>query len=165
MNSTLDYKPAGFFRRMVALFYDLILIIALCVGLTLLITYALNTEVESPLMYLVFLALGVGFYCYFWKKNKGQTLGMQVWKIRLAQDDSSEVSFGRMVYRCLLGLVFTLLFGLNYLPMLFRKGQKNLKRYFVKNIFSKSLNTSNDSYAKVKQKQRRQKNPPKSTPT
>ena len=74
MNSTLDYKPAGFFRRMVALFYDLILIIALCVGLTLLITYALNTEVESPLMYLVFLALGVGFYCYFWKKNKGPNL-------------------------------------------------------------------------------------------
>ena len=70
MNSTLDYKPAGFFRRVVALFYDLILIIALCVGLTLLITYALNTEVESPLMYLVFLALGVGFYCYFWKKIK-----------------------------------------------------------------------------------------------
>ena len=86
MNSTLDYKPAGFFRRMVALFYDLILIIALCVGLTLLITYALNTEVESPLMYLVFLVLGVSFYCYFWKKNKGQTLGMQVWKVRLAQD-------------------------------------------------------------------------------
>ena len=62
MNSTLDYKPAGFFRRMVALFYDLILIIALCVGLTLLITYALNTEVESPLMYLVFLALGCLLY-------------------------------------------------------------------------------------------------------
>jgi predicted kinase len=43
--------------------------------------------------------------------------------------------------------------------------QKNFKRYFVKNVFSKSLNASNDSYAKVKQKQRRQQNPPKSTPT
>ncbi len=156
MNSTLDYKPAGFFRRMVALFYDLILIIALCVGLTLLITYALNTEVESPLMYLVFLALGVGFYCYFWKKNKGQTLGMQVWKVRLAQADSSEVSFGRMIYRCLLGLIFTLLFGLELSTDAFSKRQKNLKRYFVKNVFSKSLNASNDSYAKVKQKQRRE---------
>ncbi len=122
---------------MVALFYDLILIIALCVGLTLLITYALNTEVESPLMYLVFLALGVGFYCYFWKKNKGQTLGMQVWKVRLAQDDSSEVSFGRMVYRCLLGLVFTLLFGLNYLPMLFREDKKTLNDILSKTFLIK----------------------------
>ena len=137
MNSTLDYKPAGFFRRMVALFYDLILIIALCVGLTLLITYALNTEVESPLMYLVFLALGVGFYCYFWKKNKGQTLGMQVWKVRLAQADSTEVSFGRMVYRCLLGLIFTLLFGLNYLPMLFRKDKKTLNDILSKTFLIK----------------------------
>ena len=47
----------------------------------------------------------------------------------------------------------------------FSKRQKNLKRYFVKNVFSKSLNASNDSYAKVKQQQRRQKNPPKGTPT
>ena len=115
MNSTLDYKPAGFLRRMVALFYDLILIIALCVGLTLLITYALNTEVESPLMYLAFLALSIGFYCYFWKKNSGQTLGMQVWKVRLAQENNLDVSLMRMIYRCLLGLIFTLLFGLNYL--------------------------------------------------
>jgi uncharacterized RDD family membrane protein YckC len=137
MNSTLDYKPAGFFRRMVALFYDLILIIALCVGLTLLITYALNTEVESPLMYLVFLALGVGFYSYFWKKNKGQTLGMQVWKVRLAQENNLDISLMRMIYRCLLGLVFSLLFGLNYLPMLFRKDKKTLNDILSKTFLVK----------------------------
>ena len=83
------------------------------------------------------LALGVGFYCYFWKKNKGQTLGMQVWKVRLAQDDSSEVSFGKMVYRCLLGLIFTLLFGLNYLPMLFRKDKKTLNDILSKTFLVK----------------------------
>ena len=88
MNSTLDYKPAGFVRRMVALFY--------------------------------------GFYCYFWKKNSGQTLGMQVWKVRLAQENNLDISLLRMIYRCLLGLIFTLLFGLNYLPMLFRKDKKTL---------------------------------------
>jgi len=137
MNSTLDYKPAGFFRRMVALFYDLILIIALCVGLTLLTTYALNTEVESPLMYLVFLALGVGFYCYFWKKNTGQTLGMQVWKVRLAQENKSDISLIRMIYRCFLGLIFTLLFGMNYLPMLFRKDKKTLNDLLSKTFLMK----------------------------
>ena len=137
MNSTLDYKPAGFFRRMVALFYDLILIIALCVGLTLIITYALNTEVESPLMYLAFLALSVGFYCYFWKKNSGQTLGMQVWKVGLAQENNLDISLMRMIYRCLLGLIFTLLFGLNYLPMLFRKDKKTLNDILSKTFLIK----------------------------
>ena len=122
---------------MVALFYDLILIIALCVGLTLLITYALNTEVESPLMYLVFLALGVGFYCYFWKKNKGQTLGMQVWKVHLAQENNLDISLMRMIYRCLLGLIFSLLFGLNYLPMLFRKDKKTLNDILSKTFLIK----------------------------
>ena len=137
MNSTLDYKPAGFFRRMVALFYDLILIIALCVGLTLLITYALNTEVESPLMYLAFLALSISFYCYFWKKNSGQTLRMQVWKFRLDQENNLDISLMRMIYRCLLGLIFTLLFGLNYLPMLFRKDKKTLNDILSKTFFIK----------------------------
>ena len=137
MDTSLDYKPAGFFRRMVALFYDLILIIALCVGLTLLITYVVNTEVESPLMYLVFLALSIGFYCYFWKQNKGQTLGMQVWKIRLTQEGSQEVSVGRMIYRCILGLIFTLLFGMNYLPMLFRKDKKTLNDILSKTFLIK----------------------------
>ena len=137
MNSTLDYKPAGFFRRMVALFYDLILIIALCFGLILLLTSLIGSEVISPLLYLVFLALGMGFYCYFWKKNKGQTLGMQVWKVRLVQVDSAEISFGRMVYRCLLGFIFTLLFGLNYLPMLFRDDKKTLNDILSKTFLEK----------------------------
>ena len=122
---------------MVALFYDLILIIALCVGLTLLITYALNTEVESPLMYLAFLALSVGFYCYFWKKNSGHTLGMQVWKVRLAQENNLDISLMRMISRCLLGLIFTLLFGLNYLPMLFRKDKKTLNDILSKTFLIK----------------------------
>ena len=137
MDSILDYKPAGFFRRIAALFYDLILIIALCIGSILLITFFINTEILSPFMYLFFLVLSISFYCYFWKKNKGQTLGMQVWKVRLAQADSSEVSFGRMVYRCLLGLVFTLLFGLNYLPMLFRKDKKTLNDILSKTFLVK----------------------------
>ena len=47
----------------------------------------------------------------------------------------------------------------------FSQRQKNLKRYFVKDVFNKSLNAANDSYAEIKQKQRRQQNPPKSAPT
>ena len=88
-------------------------------------------------MYLAFLALSVGFYCYFWKKNSGQTLVMQVWKVRLAQENNLDVSLMRMIYRCLLGLIFTLLFGLNYLPMLFRKDKKTLNDILSKTFLIK----------------------------
>ena len=88
-------------------------------------------------MYLAFLALSVGFYCYFWKKNSGQTLGMQVWKVRLAQENNLDISLMRMIYRCLLGLIFTLLFGLNYLPMLFRKDKKTLNDILSKTFLIK----------------------------
>ena len=46
----------------------------------------------------------------------------------------------------------------------FSKRQENFKRYFIENLFSESLNPANDSYTKVKQNQRRQQYPPKSTP-
>ena len=46
----------------------------------------------------------------------------------------------------------------------FSKRQENIKRHFVKNVFSKSLNAAYDSYTKVKKNQRRQQYPPKSTP-
>ena len=88
-------------------------------------------------MYLAFLALSIGFYCYFWKKNSGQTLGMQVWKVRLAQENNLDISLMRMIYRCLLGLIFSLLFGLNYLPMLFRKDKKTLNDIFSKTFLIK----------------------------
>ena len=92
---------------------------------------------RKPSDVLAFLALSIGFYCYFWKKNSGQTLGMQVWKVRLAQENNLDVSLMRMIYRCLLGLIFTLLFGLNYLPMLFRKDKKTLNDILSKTFLIK----------------------------
>ena len=137
MDSILDYKPAGFFRRIAALFYDLILIIALCIGSILLITFFINTEILSPFMYLFFLVLSISFYCYFWKQNKGQTLGMQVWKIKLSQIDGADVKLSNMIFRCISGLVLNLFFGINYLPMIFRKDKRTLNDILSKTVLEK----------------------------
>ena len=137
MDSILDYKPAGFFRRIAALFYDLILIIALCIGSILLITFFINTEILSPFMYLFFLVLSISFYCYFWKQNKGQTLGMQVWKIKLSQIDDADVKLSNMIVRCISGLVLNLFFGINYLPVIFRKDKRTLNDILSKTVLEK----------------------------
>ena len=137
MDTILDYKPAGFFRRIAALFYDLILIIALCIGSILLITFFINTEILSPFMYLFFFVLSISFYCYFWKQNKGQTLGMQVWKIKLSQIDGADVKLSNMIARCISGLVLNLFFGINYLPMIFRKDKRTLNDILSKTVLKK----------------------------
>jgi uncharacterized RDD family membrane protein YckC len=137
MDTILDYKPAGFFRRIAALFYDLILIIALCIGSILLITFFINTEILSPFMYLFFLVLSISFYCYFWKQNNGQTLGMQVWKIKLSQIDGADVKLSNMIARCISGLVLNLFFGINYLPMIFRKDKRTLNDILSKTVLKK----------------------------
>ena len=137
MDTILDYKPAGFFRRIAALFYDLILIIALCIGSILLITFFINTEILSPFMYLFFLVLSISFYCYFWKQNNGQTLGMQVWKIKLSQIDGADVKLSNMIVRCISGLVLNLFFGINYLPMIFRKDKRTLNDILSKTVLKK----------------------------
>ena len=62
---------------------------------------------------------------------------MQVWKVRLAQENKSDISLIRMIYRCFLGLIFTLLFGMNYLPMLFRKDKKTLNDLLSKTFLMK----------------------------
>ena len=137
MDTILDYKPAGFFRRIAALFYDLILIIALCIGSILLITFFINTEILSPFMYLFFLVLSISFYCYFWKQNNGQTLGMQVWKIKLSQIDGADVKLNNMIARCMSGFVLNLFFGINYLPMIFRKDKRTLNDILSKTVLKK----------------------------
>ena len=137
MDTILDYKPAGFFRRIAALFYDLILIIALCIGSILLITFFINTEILSPFMYLFFLVLSISYYCYFWKQNNGQTLGMQVWKIKLSQIDGADVKLSNMIARCISGLVLNLFFRINYLPMIFRKDKRTLNDILSKTVLKK----------------------------
>ena len=126
MTSEINYKPSGFFRRLVALFYDLILILGLCITFALVVVYLVGGAIEHPLMYVSFLTLSFLFYCYFWKFNKGQTLGMQIWKIKLVDEEGKLPSLAKMLSRCFLGMIFTLLGGINFLPILFRKDKKSL---------------------------------------
>jgi len=127
---------AGLMRRLLALLYDSILIIGIYMSYVILVTYLNGSALESQLeilflqfSFIIFIFL---FYCYFWKFNNGQTLGMQVWKIKLASLGKEEININKMVLRCALSMVFSLLFLSNFIFIIFNKERKTLGDYFSK---------------------------------
>ncbi len=108
---------AGFLRRLVALFYDWLLLAALlmvaggiaigwvkgleALGLLSLQGYAdVSSYLVSSRYYIWYLiAVIMGFYVGFWVKA-GQTLGMKAWRLRVQNIDGRPLSIAQAVVRC-----------------------------------------------------------------
>jgi len=97
----IDIRKAhspGFFRRLAALFYDLVLLCAVLMVATgiVIIPYDLIAGVPFPhdlTFYRAglqcYLAVVIGlFFVFFWIRG-GQTLGMRSWRLRLVRRDGS----------------------------------------------------------------------------
>ncbi len=126
-------KPAGLFRRLAALCYDALIIIAvemLAVGIVIATMEALlflnmlnyghyidasdllsHHPVWSPIFHSYVVIVWVGFFAFFW--TKGQTLGMRAWKLRVQNIDGSPISYTQALIR-----LFTSAFGLGNLTVL-----------------------------------------------
>ena len=136
MSNSDTETRASLIRRLLALLYDSILIIGIYMSYVILITYlngsALESQVEKLFLQFSFIFFIFLFYCYFWKFNNGQTLGMQVWKIKLFSSENEKISILRMIYRCFLSLFFSLLFLSNFFFIMLNRERKTLGDYFSK---------------------------------
>ncbi|WP_111640672.1 RDD family protein [Marinimicrobium alkaliphilum] len=119
---------AGLLRRLAAMIYDGLLLIAVIMAYTGLVTW-INHLLRGPLeddmpvypglwglvVFAGMIGCVVGFFCLFWRRS-GQTLGMKSWRMVLVDDDTGKVpSLKRCLWRCTLaGLSFATL-GLGYL--------------------------------------------------
>lgn len=120
-----DYSDARVLRRLAAMVYDSLLLMAISMGYYA-IAVALNVLVQgqpsegqaiewgnaSWLVFTGWLITLVSFYCFFWKKF-GQTLGMRAWRMRLVSTRGS-LTTGQCLLRCLLACISLLCFGLGY---------------------------------------------------
>lgn len=98
--------PAGMFRRMAALLYDSLVVVAVLMAATVPFLPFLHGRVLRPeevgvLAYLywaweaVLVAVFLGF---FWTR-RGQTLGMQAWRLRIEDDSGKRLSWRRVLLR------------------------------------------------------------------
>lgn len=124
-----DYPNASLIRRSAAITYDALLILAILMLASLPISSFdpadgtigfisvpwLRFVYQVFLFYLIFL-----FYYIFWR-IKGQTLGMQVWKIKTIDDGGDIMSPGQSILRFVLATPCILLAFTGYLWALIDK--------------------------------------------
>lgn len=121
MTEENDKKPAGLLRRLGAILYDALIVIALLIVITFAFVPLLDGRVLVPaevgaLAYVYwvveFVAIVV-FFGYFWTR-RGQTIGMLAWRLRLEQVDGANVTWGSSVRRLALHALLLAPFFLGY---------------------------------------------------
>lgn len=117
--------PAGLLRRLGALLYDSLLLLAVLIVVTALFLPLTGGEAldarHHPVLEAayrtVLVLLIVGFYGLFWTR-RGQTLGLASWRLRLEREDGGRLTWGDALRRLAWGLVALLPLGLGYAWML-----------------------------------------------
>ena len=124
---TTPLPPAGLARRLAALVYDALLLLALLFVATLPWALAARGELLAPLaraayqLYLV--AVSGVFFGWFWMHG-GQTLGMRAWRIRLTADDGDRVTAKTAAIRFGVGVISLAALGLGFWWSLFARDGK-----------------------------------------
>lgn len=115
------HEPASLPRRLGAVIYDTLLLVALLMLASFLYVPVVGDMLPAPLgraLYQIFL-LAISFFYFtgFWVHG-GQTLGLRTWKLRLVARDGSSVSWSQTTQRFALALVSWLCLGLGFLWVL-----------------------------------------------
>ncbi|WP_203141215.1 RDD family protein [Marinobacter mangrovi] len=124
--------PATFIKRLLAMIYDGLICIAVLIVTTWIYTMlaawiigfeqykalaASGKLSPDPLLTSVLFVVLFVFFGYFWTKS-GQTLGMQVWRIRIENPDGTPIRWYQALLRYLIGWVSWLTGGLGYVWMI-----------------------------------------------
>lgn len=121
--STLDsaaLPPAGLLRRLAAIIYDTLLLLAILLmatGLLLPLTGGEAIEPGNPFFSIYLILICFFFYAWFWTHG-GQTLGMRAWKMRIQQRGGAGITWRQAGLRFLAAIVSWLALGLGFLWML-----------------------------------------------
>jgi uncharacterized RDD family membrane protein YckC len=118
-----SFKPAGLWRRLAALLYDTLLLLAIwfvATAVFLPLTGGEAIEPNNPFLTTYLLFVSFFFYGWFWRHG-GQTLGMRSWRLQLQNMRAGPISWLQCLLRFIVALPAGLLFGLGYLWMLVDK--------------------------------------------
>ncbi|MEJ2454973.1 MAG: RDD family protein [Candidatus Thiodiazotropha sp.] len=110
----------GLLRRLAAIFYDLLLLIALLAVATTLITLPFGMPKGGTLLayqWFLFEIIPLLFFTGFWWRG-GQTLGMRAWRLKVVRMDGKPLSWGDALKRHLAALLSCLTLGLGFLWVL-----------------------------------------------
>ena len=122
--------PAPFWRRVAALFYDLLVLSALWMIAAALVLLAFHGQVdvaEQPPLYhfvlqSVLLAISAVYFVFSWTRG-GQTIGMRAWHLRIINAGGDPPAFRQSLLRFGLALV-SLIAGFGFIWCLFDRERR-----------------------------------------
>jgi uncharacterized RDD family membrane protein YckC len=123
-NSESTIRYAGLFRRLMAIIYDLFLLIALlfiATAAAMVLNKGNAIQPGQPLypVYVVYLLMiSFIFYGWFWTHG-GQTLGMKTWKMKLQQENGEAVTWPLALLRFITAILSWAAAGLGFIWSLF----------------------------------------------
>ncbi len=107
-------RPAGFSRRLGALIYDTLLILAVWFVTLFILVAIRNDAVTGPtIQSILFLELFT-FFAYFWR-SRGQTLGMLAWHLRLTTLSGKPMTLIQVMLRFIAAMASFVCLGLGHL--------------------------------------------------
>lgn len=133
------FAPAGLWRRLAAMGYDTLLCTALLMVTTLLYKLAGMAVVgearlrqlsdagaldHDPTLSTLLVVVLFGFFALFWTRA-GQTLGMQVWGIRVQNADGSAISLWQALLRFVVAMGSGLCLGMGFVWILIDRQQRS----------------------------------------
>lgn len=119
-NDLQDALSPGLIRRLAAMLYDGLLLLALFLVATAIITLPLGNPSGGMLLifqFFIFEIIPLLFFTWFWSRG-GQTLGMRAWRLKLVRMDGAEVGWGDALRRHFAALFSFLVFGLGFIWIL-----------------------------------------------
>ncbi|MDG1579933.1 RDD family protein [Pseudomonas sp. GOM6] len=134
-----DFPSAGLIRRLAAMFYDFLLSVALLMVTTLLykvVQMGIYGQEQlrqmsdagaldgDPLLSTLLVMTLFAFFAKFWTHN-GQTLGMQVWGLRIQNADGSAISLWQALLRFVVAIGSWLFLGLGFFWVLWDRKKRS----------------------------------------
>lgn len=119
---TPELPPPGFLRRLGAMFYDLLLLLALLMMLS--YPYVWLTGGAKPgllvktLYQLYLLAICFFYFAGFWVRG-GQTLGLRTWRMKLVRNDGGPITWTIASKRFAYAWLSLLSLGLGFLWVIY----------------------------------------------
>jgi uncharacterized RDD family membrane protein YckC len=111
-------EPAGLLRRLAALLYDTLVLLALWLTAAVPFVWIANSAPQGPLMRAAFqvylLAIAFAFFGWFWVHG-GQTLGMRAWRLRVVDNEGRAVTWAQATRRFAAAILSLLCAGIGLL--------------------------------------------------
>ncbi|CCE22367.1 RDD family protein [Methylotuvimicrobium alcaliphilum] len=121
-----EIRPAGFFRRIAALLYDGLLLLAVLFAATavgLLFNHGEAFASDNLYFHAYLVLISYFFYGWFWTHG-GQTLGLKAWKLKILAEDRQPITWTQASIRFIGAILSWSVLGLGYIWVIFDRDNR-----------------------------------------